>query len=73
LHEVHEFFLTERNWFVYSMVLNLFCPTDHLFKKYSMDHFSMLTSHEQLVNNVLNMVTIFRNVLSINYETLWDH
>jgi len=32
-----------------SAVHNLFWPMDHLFKKYPMGHFAMLTPHEQLV------------------------
>jgi len=28
---------------------------DHLFKKYPMDHFAMLTPHEQLVETVLHI------------------
>jgi len=36
-----------------------------------MTTFAMLTPHEQLVQTVLHMVTIFRNVLSRIYGTLW--
>jgi len=35
-----------------TVVLNLFWPTDDLLKKYPMDHFDMMTNHEQQIENI---------------------
>jgi len=35
--------------YLIAVVLNGFWPVDHLFKKYLMDHFGMLTPDQQLV------------------------
>jgi len=38
-----------------AVLLNLFWSMDHLLQKYPMDHFAMLTAHEQLVETVLHI------------------